>query len=440
MTYEQADPRLQLGYLMQTGAPDLSITSGPQLHVTAVIKGLQQQGHHVRTVAFQDAALGWSDCIPSWNAPTYGVTERRWYRLSESIVRRTQSEAGLPFIGLFDSIRYADACVQMLSGYDLLYERHGYMGYGGVLAARRLGIPLVLEMNGNIVREIDEIGIEMSATQRRLGREITYRTLMSADQIVVVSETIKRQLIDDLALPAEKMTVVTNGVDVDLFSRSYNISELRRRYHLGSGPVAAFVGSFQPWHGVEMLIESFRDVVAVFPNARLIVAGDGAGRAGVQSQIAAAGLQSHVVMTGRLSQQQVAEVLAVADVVAAPYPLQHHDIVGTPLKLLEYLAAGKAIVASTAPLHEIITDGVTGLRVSPASSDALAKGIIRLFGDAALRTYLGANARELGQGYSWTHVTEKLYEIFLSVLAIGKPRQMGAILPAEERAGVSAPG
>ena len=73
-----------------------------------------------------------------------------------------------------------------------------------------------------------------------------------------------------------------------------------------------------------------------------------------------------------MSQADVAAVLSVADVVVAPYPFDHHDIVGTPLKLMEYLAAGKAIVASTAPIHEIIEDGNTGLRVPPGDSQAMA--------------------------------------------------------------------
>ena len=70
-------------------------------------------------------------------------------RLVERVVRRVQSELRLPYAALFESLRFAEACVQELQGFDLLYERFGWMGWGAGLAARRLGIPLVLEDNGD---------------------------------------------------------------------------------------------------------------------------------------------------------------------------------------------------------------------------------------------------------------------------------------------------
>lgn len=412
--------KLQIGYLMQNGAPDLSTTSGPQLHTTAVITGLQKRGNQVRTVAIQKPGLVWSDDLQTWHPPQFGVTNRNAYRLGESAVRRVQFELQLPFISLFDSLRYADACTQQLRGYDLFYERHGYMGYGGLLAARRLGVPLIIELNGNIVKEIDEIGVKMSATQRKIGRWLTKRTLQSADHLVLVSDALKRELVASLNLPATKMSVVLNGVNVKLFAKSYDKTQVQDQYRLGAGPTITFVGSFQPWHGVDLLVSSFKLLQDRFPSAQLILAGDGAGKDAVVKQIAELCLQEKVIMTGRLQQEQVAALLCTSDVLVAPYPLKHTDIVGTPLKLLEYMAAGRAIVASTAPLHEIITDGVTGVRVAPASAEALAQGIARLLADPALRAQLGVAANRQAQRYSWDGVAEQLHEIFVAVRAARK--------------------
>jgi len=79
-------------------------------------------------------------------------------------------------------------------------------------------------------------------------------------------------------------------------------------------------------------------------------------REAVQAQIKI-GLQDSIVLTGRLPHEQVAELTSLSDIAVAPYPYKHSEIVGTPLKLIEYMAAGKPIVASTAPIHEIIEDG-----------------------------------------------------------------------------------
>jgi glycosyltransferase involved in cell wall biosynthesis len=408
---------LRIGYLIQNNAPDLSVISGPQLHTVAVIECLRKLGHEVRTLATQRGRLVWSDDLTHWSDARYRVSRAPWFRAIERPIRRVQAELHLPFIGVFNSERYADACLQHLTGFHLLYERHGYMGYGGVIAARRLGIPHVLELNGNIVKEIDTMGLAMSSVQRKIGWQITKRTLLATDHVVVVSEALKRELVSALGIPAGKISVVLNGVDVALFERTFDVQQIRASYGLTLGPSVLFVGSFQPWHGVDLLVAAFAEVRRCLPDTQLVLIGDGDGRSAVETQIAGLGLQTGVRMLGRLPQEKVAAVLSTADVVVAPYPFTHGEIVGTPLKLLEYMAAGKAIVASTAPIHEIVQHGVTGIRVAPANAHALACGIAELLADDRQRAQLGANARRLAQDYSWEQVVNRLCDVFDTVLS-----------------------
>ena len=404
---------MRVGYLMQNGAPDLTTLSGPQLHVFAVIRGLQKMGHQVRTVAIQQGKIVWSDDLQNWFPATFKLTRSRAFQLFESGIRRIQFELRLPFLGVFDSFRYADACIQLLSGYDLLYERHGYLGYGGVIAARSLGTPLIIELNGNIVKEIDEMGVHMTSLQRNIGRWLTIRTLLEANHLVAVSEALKDLLISTLGFPKDQISVVLNGVDAETFTQSHNEKLVREHFSIGFGPTVTFVGSFQPWHGVDLLVSSFYLVQSAFPEAQLLLIGEGTGSESVEKQIAELGLQGNVNFLGRLPQKEVAAVLSLSDVAVAPYPLSHPEIVGTPLKLMEYMAAGRAIVASTAPIHEVITDGVTGLRVAPASVNALAHGIKRLLEDRALRAKLGANAAREARAHSWDHCAEALDHILM---------------------------
>jgi hypothetical protein len=104
----------RLGYVMQNGAPDLSRISGSQIHTLATIEGLQKRGYKVRTVAIQDDIIGWSDDLGGWSQPRFGLSQRKGFRIFESGIRRIQTEFHLPFVGLFDSIRFADACVKQL--------------------------------------------------------------------------------------------------------------------------------------------------------------------------------------------------------------------------------------------------------------------------------------------------------------------------------------
>jgi glycosyltransferase involved in cell wall biosynthesis len=408
---------LRVGYLMQNGAAELSEVSGPQLHVLGVVDGLRNLGHSVRAVAFQNDRLGWSEDLQRWLPPEYGITNKKLLRTIESVIRRIQYEFKLPYLGLFDSLRYADACTTHLIGFDILYERHGYMGYGGYIASRWLGIPLILELNGNIIKEIDERGLAITRLQQRIGQWITIHTFRAADRVVVVSEALRRILIEEYRIPEEKVTVVINGTNLRLFSKKYDQDLIRSQYRFTRGPVVAFVGTFEPWHGIDLLISSFRAVLSKHPDAQLVLIGDGSGKDKAVAQASNYGLANKIRFLGRLPQDQVAAVLNVAKVLVAPYSFKHSNIVGTPLKLLEYMATGNGIVASTAPIHEIIEHGITGLRVPPANEDALTHGILCLLENDALCRSLGQNAALRAQTYSWDNVTRQLETIFVGEIA-----------------------
>jgi len=223
--------------------------------------------------------------------------------------------------------------------------------------------------------------------------------------------------VTDLHIPEERVSVVLNGTNIDIFNSSYDKNSTREHYDLGSGPLVTFVGVIQPWHGIDLLISSFVSVQSKFPDSQLILVGECENLDSILLKISELGLNCRVKLLGRLPQEQVAAVLEASDIAVAPYPYDHDDIVGTPLKIIEYMAAGKAIVASQASIHEVITHGVTGLRVKPADENALAHGIIRLIEDQDLRAKLGANAASQAQHYSWENVVEQLENAFEQVLA-----------------------
>ena len=254
----QTKTLLRIGYLMQEGVPDLNIVSGPQLHITNVIKVLERLGHQVRTVAINNKEIVWSDDLSSWNRTECGICQSPMFRLIESPIRRLQYELRFPYINLFESLRFASACLQPLEGFDLIYERHGYMGYGGLIAARRLGIPHILELNGNIVKEIDIMDLAMTPAQRNLGRMITKYSFKKTDHIVAVSAALKRELVNTFDVAENDVSVVLNGVNFDLFKQDFDKNQVRKAFAITAKPVIVFVGSFQPWHGVELLVRPMR--------------------------------------------------------------------------------------------------------------------------------------------------------------------------------------
>ena len=191
---------------------------------------------------------------------------------------------------------------------------------------------------------------------------------------------------------------------------------------LAPGPLApcsiAYAGHLYPWKGVDVLLEA----IARVPDVRALVVGGHEQEPDLaRLRTLAAGLRigDRVTFTGHVPPSAVASQLARADIVALPNPASAISTHSTsPLKLFEYMAAGKAIVASRLPsLGEVLTDEVNALLVTPGDPEALAAGISRLVNDPALRARLGGAARDAVAEYSWDRRAERLEILFNDVLA-----------------------
>jgi glycosyltransferase involved in cell wall biosynthesis len=179
-----------------------------------------------------------------------------------------------------------------------------------------------------------------------------------------------------------------------------------------------FVGSFQQWHGLDRLVEGFAQILRKLPEAKLLLVGDGPARPAVERKIAKLGITDAVIITGIVPHTGIPEMLASADVVTAPYPHLPQELWFSPLKLYEYMAAGKAIVASRAgQIAEVIQNGHTGTLCEPGDVNEFAQTTIELLEDPAERRRLGQNAQQQAiEHHSWEQYARRLEEIYLSVL------------------------
>lgn len=162
----------------------------------------------------------------------------------------------------------------------------------------------------------------------------------------------------------------------------------------GTHVQVVFVGSFYPWHGVDLMIEAFSIAHGKINNLRLCLIGEGITRTANEQQVRALGIEKYVEFTGWLSQEKVALYLKNSDIGVAPY-LRLEPFYFEPVKILDYMAAGLSIVASDqARVRELVTHGESGILVPPEDVSALARALIELAENAALRQRLGLVARE----------------------------------------------
>lgn len=404
---------LKLGYLFQYESPDFRKTTATALHMKAIINRFRHRGHQVRMVTYDDKSPVWSDDLTHWQPADIGLCGRRGFKYVESALRGMQTRLSFPYFNVFESFRFSEACLAVLTSYDALYERYWLLNYGGLIAAKRLGIPLILEINGDLFKEYDQLGIDLSAAQWKAIRLINRVLLRNASHVVTVSETLRQTLLDRWQLDPQRITAVPNGAHVDLFTPSQNSDAVRARLGLNGEPVVMFIGSFKPWHAIDLLVEAFVHVATSETCAKLVLVGDGPVRPEVERLVETYGLRDRVIFTGRVPHDDIASLLSTAQITVLPHRPTEAAMSGSPMKLFEYMAAGTAIVAPALPnIVPILSDRHTGLLVEPDQPDALARALLELLKDEQLRTTLGNAAHQQArQKHSWDQTAARIETI-----------------------------
>jgi glycosyltransferase involved in cell wall biosynthesis len=367
------------------------------------------QGHIVRVIVQLGRDIWRTDDLERFEQVVDLRMDRGPLRTAESGLRRIQRELRLPYAALFESKRFAEACVRELQGFDLLYERSSWVSYGGALAKRSLGIPFVLENNGDHLADLTAKGIAPTGAQRRLSLALMRRVVESADHVVVSGDGWRDSFLKRWGIRGDRVTTVENGtVLVRLLSRP----ELRSFGPSNEYPITlAYLGGFQPWQGVSVLLHALASDAVAATGARLVLIGGGAGTSDARLLAQELGVTDRTAFTGALRAEEYAPLLAQADLGVAPY-------CGWPeysgLKLFDYKAAGLAIVASGENGRpRTLTHGQTGWIVPPCDEETLAAAIVQLVRDPALRRRLGQTARrEAEDCHGWDVTARRLEAIF----------------------------
>jgi glycosyltransferase involved in cell wall biosynthesis len=408
---------MKIGYLMQAGAPDVrnKPLSGPALHVKQVFTELQSLGHQVRLLAFLDGQIWKSDDLEHYEVVVISWLDQGPLRWFERFVRRIQSELRLPYAALFESFRFSQACHQELAGFDLLYERMGWVGYGGGLATRWMSIPLILEVNGDHLSEFEQLGLAPEGGQRWLSLKLMGWATRQAAHVVATGEGWRNKFIDRWGIAPSKVTVIENGSQfVDLLKRdqlrSFNSPQI------ASEPVnLIYIGGFEPWHGLCVLVRATAKLLAEGINLHLLLIGSGRETDEIKSLTQELGLAGYVTFTGRLLPAQLVDYLSQADIAFSPYCGR---VEFSGLKLLDYKAAALATIASGENGQpSVLEHGRTGWIVAPCDVDALFQAMLMLAKDIDLRKRMGRESRiEAEEQHSWQHTAIELQDLFHQVM------------------------
>ena len=420
---------LQIAICPPEFQPLVEVMSGESTDATYIIQnyissGLQARGHKLTFLAPNNVEeiVCTSDLLKPRIAPqTWSAS--RWFDVARRGTWQVQRYLGVPYLNLFSNYRLFDACLRCLPGHDLVYERNSLYRFGVAMACKRLGLPYVVYFEADDILEHDFMGKPITGVLGRRARAAAGYNLNTTDCVICVSEPGKAHLIKNWGVPAEKIVVFPNGVDVGRFRPDPGArSEVRASLGIGSNPLIIFVGSFYKWHDVATLLDAFAQLMLAHPDARLLLVGEGEKRQMTVQGAANLGISDNVCFTGQVPHSEVPRLMAAADIAVVPYPPMDRDLWLSPLKLFEYMASGTAVVASAVgQLTEIIQDGINGLLVPPGDASAMTAALKRLIEEPSLRSRLSQHAREDAvSDYSWEGYILRLERLLNAVIA-GEP-------------------
>lgn len=291
---------------------------------------------------------------------------------------------------------------------DLVYERTGYLQSSGCRVCARRSVKYFIELNAPFMEEARQFeggGSFFSSSYRGEEKQIAY-----AQNVFVISGVLKSYLLKRYpGTDSSKIIVVPNGVNLGKIRVDSALkTDIRRKYAIGGDTtVIGFVGSIFPYHGVDLLIRAFASVMKLNPgrSLRLMIVGDGYVLDELKHLAGELGIGEQVLFTNSVEHKLVFSYIDVMDITV----LARSNWYCSPVKIFEYGALGKAIIApDTLPVKEVMQDEIEGLLVPP-DVENLTTAINRLVNDISLRVKLGGNFKaRVTANYSWKNTMEHI--------------------------------
>ena len=379
-------------------------TDAQGVHIAEMVNAFGALGHEVKVVSLVATAAE-----PGQTAGAKDTGEASW----RSLVRRIPFSFELLQLG-YNLVGLGMVVIAIVREKPrFLYERYALFNFSGVLAARICGVPIVVEVNSPLALEERR---EKTIRLYRLASAVERWILNSASHVIAVSGPLRRILIEEGARGGDHITVLSNGVNLEHFQQLPDAKDLRRALSVEDRVVIGFVGWFRPWHGLGMLLEAFHKSGLGSRGATLLFIGDGPAMPDLRRFVETHDLSESVIFAGAVAHEEIPAYLSLINIAVQPAANEYC----CPMKILEYLALGKPIVAPRQDnIRELVDDGDQAMLFEPGDADSLTVALSRLVEDRDLRSRMGVRARAAirERRYLWTHNAETVLNLVASETA-----------------------
>lgn len=378
-----ADPRAKIGSSAFTGSSS---------HVFNLLKAIRDNGNQVTSI------LPGEGSQEKRAKAAFGHIKGRIHSGLSSWLRDTYE--------IFYDFQFQKRYKEVFQNgpFDFIYERLSFFHQSCSRFAENLGLPYVVEVHSTVEAR-HWLG---NSHFLNLANRIQKRVIERADSIIVVSETLREIYIRQGILP-EKIKVVPNAVDEKLFDpNKVNEREIWRRYGLEGKTVIGLVSSMKKYHGVDLLVEAMERVVRNAPKAHLLLVGPSENEK--NSKMVMDNQKEFLTMTGEIPYNEIPQFIEAMDLCVVSIL----DTRGSPIKIFEYGAMGKPIIAPDLPaIRELLLHNETAILFRPGDVESLGNAILYLIHNPNLAQKIGEQLRiHILKEYTWRRNAERIMKIY----------------------------
>jgi glycosyltransferase involved in cell wall biosynthesis len=370
---------------------------GASTHILHNLRGLVNGGFDVHLITPNDGLLPTEDTIEG--VPVTRVSQD----LTQNFLARAMHFG-----------RAVASHLALNQNYDVVHYRNIWDGLHIAQNKKKFGYKTLFEVNGlpSIELKYHYPGLDPDLLLKIKEQEIA--TLHLSDTIICPSN-VTRDYIASLGLNRKLVTVIPNGVSASDFSPS----PLPARD--GRAPVLLYIGTLADWQGLDIVVKALPKIIEQGA-VRLQIVGRGRSRQRkiLAKQIRKLGIEEHVIVQPAVPHHEIPALIASADICVAPLGLNDRNVTqgACPIKVLEYMAAGRPLLASNMPIvRELVREDMDALLFSPSDPEDLARQVLALLNDFELSQRLAQSASERAlTKFTWHESQKKLIKVYDKLL------------------------
>lgn len=302
----------------------------------------------------------------------------------------------------FNMIAKVGEIISEKGNFDVIHAHDWLTAYAGKTLKYAYNTPLVSTIHATEAGRNSGIHGDM----QRYINDTEWMLTYESSEVIVNSNYMKNELQRLFGLPYEKINVIPNGVNLNLFNDVQKDYDFRRRFAMDNEKIILFIGRLVYEKGIQTLVSAMPKILANYHDSKLIIAGKGGMLDELKAQVNSLGLGNKVYFTGHLASKDVQKMYKCADVSVFPSTYEPFGIVA-----LEAMLSGTPVVVSDiGGLNEIVDHGINGMKSYAGNANSLADSILSLLFDPKLCDTVTQNAKaKVKAEYNWTKIADNTH-------------------------------